>query len=47
MTNEIDQTDQIDQPSASLNNQFGTGSPLSPDSANNPYGKGWRIEGGK
>ena len=44
MTNE---TDQIDQPSASLNNQFGAGNPFRSDSPNNPYGKGWRIEGGK
>lgn len=30
----------------SMNNQFGAGSSFRYDSPNNPYGKGWRVEGG-
>lgn len=28
-----------------MNNHSGAGNPFKPDSANNPYGMGWRIEG--
>lgn len=31
--------------SAGWNNQFGVGSPFCPDSPNNSYRRGWRIEG--